>query len=264
MVRCFDDPSVVVTGHIEDPDQDRATIELELELADLEIVLRSLDKAERSERSGDRDAAAFASVLRRCVTRWMRGFPPGDVSLGPDEERLIRSLGLLTRKPMLYVANIDENELAAGCPHAARLREVVRNADPEAEVVEVCAHLESELLALDPLDRTEFLEAHGLSESGLAGLIRSGFRMLGLQTFFTVGENEVRAWTVAVGARAPRPPDGFTPTSRKASYEPRRFRSTTSSKTGSMKRARELGRSRLEGKDYVVRDGDILLFRAAP
>ena len=125
------------------------------------------------------------------------------MELDADEDRLVRSLGLLTRKPMLYVANIDENELAAGCPHAAKLRDVVREADPEAEVVEVCAHLESELLALEPSERSEFLEAHGLAESGLAGLIRTGFRMLGLQTFFTIGENEVRAWTVRVGARAP-------------------------------------------------------------
>ncbi|MGW8283559.1 MAG: DUF933 domain-containing protein, partial [Gemmatimonadota bacterium] len=132
------------------------------------------------------------------------------------------------------------------------------------EVVEVCAHLESELLALDPDDRTEFLAAHGLSESGLAGLIRSGFRMLGLQTFFTVGENEVRAWTVRVGARAPEAAGRVH-----SDFEKGFIRAETISyddfvETGSMKRARELGRSRLEGKDYVVADGDILLFGAAP
>lgn len=264
VVRCFDDPSVVATGHLEDPDQDRATIELELELADLEIVLRALDKAERRERSGDRDAAAFARVLRKVRDALDRGIPARRVELTLEEERLIRSLGLLTRKPMLYVANIDEDELAAGCPHAARLREVISAADPEAEVVEVCAHLESELLALDPDDRKEFLEAHGLTESGLAGLIRSGFRMLGLQTFFTVGENEVRAWTVRVGARAPEAAGRVH-----SDFEKGFIRAETISfddfvETGSMKRARELGRSRLEGKDYVVSDGDILLFRAAP
>ncbi len=263
VVRCFDDPSVVATGHLEDPDQDRATIELELELADLEIVLRSLDKAERRERSGDRDAAAFATVLRKLRDALDSGIPARRVELGADEERLVRSLGLLTRKPMLYVANIDEDELAAGCPHAAKLRDVVRRADPDAEVVEVCAHLEAELLALDPADRKEFLEAHGLTESGLAGMIRSGFRMLGLQTFFTIGENEVRAWTVHVGARAPEAAGRIH-----TDFERGFIRAETMAygdfvEAGSMKRARELGRVRLEGKDYAVQDGDILLFRAA-
>ncbi len=263
VVRCFDDPSVVATGHLEDPDQDRATIELELELADLEIVLRSLDKAERRERSGDRDAAAFATVLRKLRDALDSGIPARRVELGADEERLVRSLGLLTRKPMLYVANIDEDELAAGCPHAAKLRDVVRRADPDAEVVEVCAHLEAELLALDPADRTEFLEAHGLTESGLAGMIRSGFRMLGLQTFFTIGENEVRAWTVHVGARAPEAAGRIHTDFERGFIRAETMAYDDFVEAGSMKRARELGRVRLEGKDYAVQDGDILLFRAA-
>jgi len=264
VVRCFDDPAVVNTGHLEDPDEDRATIELELELSDLEIVLRSLDKAERRERSGERDSTTFAAVLRRLRDALDAGIPARRVELDADEERLVRSLGLLTRKPMLYVANIDEDELAAGCPHAAKLRDVVREADPDAEVVEVCAHLESELLALDPVDRTEFLEAHGLTESGLAGLIRSGFRMLGLQTFFTIGENEVRAWTVRVGAKAPEAAGRIH-----TDFERGFIRAETTAyddfvEAGSMKRARELGQVRLEGKEYIVQDGDILLFRAAP
>jgi GTP-binding protein YchF len=263
VVRCFDDPSVVATGHLEDPDQDRATIELELELADLEIVLRSLDKAERRERSGDRDAAAFATVLRKLRDALDSGIPARRVELGADEDRLVRSLGLLTRKPMLYVANIDEDELAAGCPHAAKLRDVVRRADPDAEVVEVCAHLEAELLALDPADRTEFLEAHGLTESGLAGMIRSGFRMLGLQTFFTIGENEVRAWTVHVGARAPEAAGRIHTDFERGFIRAETMAYDDFVEAGSMKRARELGRVRLEGKDYAVQDGDILLFRAA-
>jgi GTP-binding protein YchF len=264
VVRCFDDPAVVATGHLEDPDQDRATIELELELADLEVVLRSLDKAERRERSGDRDAAAFAAVLRRLRDALDAGIPARRVELDADEERLVRSLGLLTRKPMLYVANIDEDELAAGCPHAAKLRDVVRAADPEAEVVEVCAHLESELLALDASERAEFLEAHGLTESGLAGLIRTGFSMLGLQTFFTIGESEVRAWTVRVGARAPEAAGRVHTDFERGFIRAETIAFDEFVEAGSMKRARELGQVRLEGKEYVVRDGDILLFRAAP
>jgi len=264
VVRCFDDPSVVATGNLDDPDEDRATIELELELADLETVLRALEKAERRERSGDKEAAALARVLRKLRDGLDAGIPARRAGLDADERKLIKSLGLLTLKPMLYVANIDEEELAAGCPHAAKLRDVVGTADPEGEVVEVCAHLESELLALDPADRAEFLEAHGLAESGLAGLIRTGFRMLGLQTFFTLGDNEVRAWTVRAGAKAPEAAGRVH-----SDFERGFIRAETISyadfvEAGSMKRARELGRVRLEGKEYVVQDGDILLFRAAP
>ena len=163
----------------------------------------------------------------------------------------MKSLGLLTLKPMLYVANIDEDELAAGCPHAAKLREVIRDADPDGEVVEVCAHLESELLALEPDDRVEFLAAHDLDESGLAGLIRTGFRMLGLQTFFTIGENEVRAWTVRVGAKAPEAAGRIH-----SDFERGFIRAETISyedfvEAGSMKRAREVGNVRLENNASV-------------
>jgi GTP-binding protein YchF len=263
VVRCFDDPSVVATGHLEDPDQDRATIELELELADLETVLRALDKAERRERSGDKEAAAVAGALRKLRDAIDTGVPARRAGLTEEERKLVKSLGLLTLKPMLYVANIDEDELAAGCPHAAKLRDVVRTADPDGEVVEVCAYLESELLALDPEERLEFLRAHDLLESGLARLIRTGFRMLGLQTFFTIGENEVRAWTVRVGAKAPEAAGRIH-----TDFERGFIRAETISyddfiEAGSMKKARERGKVRLEGKEYVVQDGDILLFRAA-
>ncbi len=120
-----------------------------------------------------------------------------------EEDKLVRSLGLLTRKPVLYVANVDEHELEVGSPHTAKLRDAVATYDPEAAVVEVCASLEAELLALEPDERAEFLAEHGLSESGLARLVRAGFRLLGLQTFFTIGDNEVRAWTLRSGALAP-------------------------------------------------------------
>jgi GTP-binding protein YchF len=263
VVRCFDDPSVVATGHLEDPDQDRATIELELELADLETVLRALDKAERRERSGDKEAAVVAPILRRLRDALDSGIPARRAHLDEDERKQVKSLGLLTMKPMLYVANIDEEELAAGCPHAGRLRDAVRAADPDGEVVEVCAHLESELLALDPADRAEFLAAHGLRESGLAGLIRTGFRMLGLQTFFTIGESEVRAWTVRVGATAPEAAGRIHTDFERGFIRAETVAYDEFVEAGSMKRARELGKVRLEGKDYRVRDGDILLFRAA-
>nr|MDP2482175.1 DUF933 domain-containing protein [Candidatus Palauibacterales bacterium] len=180
-----------------------------------------------------------------------------------QEARLIRSLGLLTRKPVLYVANVDEHELEIGSPHTEKLRRTVERYDPEAEVVEVCARLEADLLALEPQERLEFLAEHGMTESGLARLIRAGFRLLGLRTFFTVGDNEVRAWTLRSGALAPHAAGrvhsdferGFIRAETVAFDE---FRIA-----GSMKVARERGLIRSEGKEYEVRDGDILLFRTS-
>jgi ribosome-binding ATPase len=264
VVRCFEDPSVVNTGHLEDPDQDRAVVELELEIADLETVSRALDKAERRERSGDKESLVAAGALRRVRDALDAGVPARRVPLDDEEARWVKSLGLLTRKPVLYVANVDEEEIAAGSPHTRRLAEIARRADPEAEVVEVCAKLEAELLALDPEDRPEFLAAHGLGESGLARLIRTGFRLLGLQTFFTLGEHEVRAWTVRRGAKAPEAAGRVHTDFERGFIRAETIAYDDFIEAGSMKRARELGRMRLEGKDYVVRDGDVLLFRAAP
>ncbi|MDT8436432.1 MAG: redox-regulated ATPase YchF [Gemmatimonadota bacterium] len=263
VVRCFPDPSIVHTGDVEDPESDRAVIELELELADLETVERALDKVERRERSGDREARAIAPALRRLREALDAGRPARRVSLSPEEERYVRSLGLLTRKPMLYVANVDEQELAAGSPHARRLADIVRSEDPEAEFVEVCARLEAELLALEPDERSDFLAAHGLEESGLARLVRTGFRLLGLQTFFTVGDNEVRAWTVRAGARAPEAAGRVHTDFQRGFIRAETIAFDDFVRAGSLKKARELGLVRLEGKEYEVRDGDILLFRAA-
>ena len=263
VVRCFEDPSVVSTGDLENPSVDREVVELELELSDLEMVLRALDKAERRERSGDKEGAVFAGALRRLRDALDAGVPARRVEMDVSEDRLVRSLGLLTRKPVLYVANVDEHELELGSPHTRKLMEAVATYDPEAEVVEVCASLEAELLALEPEERQEFLAEHGLQESGLARLVRAGFRLLGLHTFFTIGDNEVRAWTLRSGALAPEAAGRVH-----SDFERNFIRAETIAfeefrEIGSYKVAREKGLVRSEGKDYEVRDGDILLFRTS-
>ena len=263
VVRCFDDASVVATGDLENPSLDREVVELELELADLETVLRALDKAERRERSGDKEGALFAGALRRLREALDSGIPARRVALGEEELRLVRSLGLLTRKPVLYVANVDEHELELGSPHTRKLREAVARYDPEAEVVEVCARLEADLLELPPEDRVEFLSEHGLTESGLARLVRAGFRLLGLQTFFTSGENEVRAWTLRAGAKAPEAAGRVHSDFERGFIRAETIAFDDFVKVGTMKGAREKGLVRAEGKEYVVRDGDILLFRTS-
>jgi len=263
VVRCFEDPSVVSTGDLENPSSDREVVELELELSDLETVLRALDKAERRERSGDREGAVFAGVLRRLRDALDEGIPARRVTVNEQERKLVKSLGLLTRKPVLYVANVDEHELESGSPHTEKLRQAVSRYDPEAEVVEVCARLEAELLALEPEERMEFLSEHGLQESGLARLVRAGFRLLGLQTFFTIGDNEVRAWTLRAGALAPEAAGRVHTDFERGFIRAETIGYEAFREVGSMKAAREQGLIRAEGKDYAVRDGDILLFRTS-
>jgi GTP-binding protein YchF len=263
VVRCFEDPSVVSTGDLENPSVDREVVELELELADLETVLRALDKAERRERSGDKEGRLFAGVLRRLRDALDSGLPARRLPLEDAEEKLVRSLGLLTRKPVLYVANVDEHELELGSPHTQKLREAVDTYDPEAEVVEVCASLEAELLALEPEERAEFLAEHGMTESGLARLVRAGFRLLGLQTFFTIGDNEVRAWTLRAGALAPEAAGRVHTDFQRGFIRAETIAFDEFHELGSMKAARERGLIRSEGKEYEVRDGDILLFRTS-
>lgn len=263
VVRCFDDPSVVATGDLENPSADREVVELELELSDLEMVLRALDKAERRERSGDKDAALFAGALRSLRDALDSGVPARRVPLDDQEERVVRSLGLLTQKPVLYIANVDEHELEIGSPHTEKLRAAVAKYDPEAEVVEVCASLEAELLALEPDERSEFLAEHGMEESGLARLVRAGFRLLGLRTFFTIGDNEVRAWTLRSGALAPEAAGRVHTDFERGFIRAETVTFGEFQEVGSMKAARERGLVRSEGKEYEVQDGDILLFRTS-
>jgi GTP-binding protein YchF len=263
VVRCFEDPSVVATGDLENPSADREVVELELELSDLDTVLRALDKAERRERSGDKDGALFARALRRLRDALDSGVPARRVEMDAEEDRLVRSLGLLTRKPVLYVANVDEHELEVGSPHTAKLRDAVATYDPEAAIVEVCASLEAELLALEPDERAEFLAEHGLNESGLARLVRAGFRLLGLHTFFTIGDNEVRAWTLRSGALAPEAAGRVHTDFERCFIRAETIAFDDFRDIGSYKAAREKGLVRAEGKEYAVRDGDILLFRTS-
>jgi GTP-binding protein YchF len=263
VVRCFDDPSVVATGDLENPSADREVVELELELSDLEMVLRALDKAERRERSGDQDASLFAGALRRLSDALDSGVPARRVPMDDQEERVVRSLGLLTQKPVLYIANVDEHELELGSPHTAKLRAAVAEYDPEAGVVEVCASLEAELLALEPDERIEFLVEHGMNESGLARLVQAGFRLLGLRTFFTIGDNEVRAWTLRSGALAPEAAGRVHTDFERGFIRAETIAFEEFQEVASMKKARERGLIRSEGKEYEVRDGDILLFRTS-
>ena len=258
VVRCFDHPDVVhVSGRI-DPMADIETIDTELALADLESVEKALQRAERSAKTGDKVAKARVEVLNRVRAGLDDGRPARALGLDDEQRGALRDLFLLTAKPVMYVANVLEDGFE-GNPYLDAVR--ARAEAEGAEVVPVSAAIEEELGQLDAADRDEFLTDLGLDEPGLDRVIRAAYRLLGLQTYFTAGEKEVRAWTVKAGATAPQAAGvihsdfekGFIRAETIAFDDYVRYRGEAG--------AREAGRLRLEGKDYRVREGDVLHFR---
>ncbi len=262
VIRCFDDPDVVhVMGPV-DPVRDHDVVTSELALADLGVVERRLEKTRKTARAGDKDAQAELALLERVVDELNAG--RGARKAGESEQAVhaLRQLGLLTAKPILYAANVNEDDLASGGGRRIEaLRAAVQSHHEEADIVLFSAKFEAELADLSGAERQEYLVAAGVTEPGLDRLIHAGYRLLGLETFFTVGDNEVRAWTMHRGATA------FAAAGEIHSDFQRGFiRAETVTfadfvKAGSYKAARDQGLVRSEGRDYVVRDGDILLFR---
>jgi len=255
------DAVVHVMGPV-DPVRDHDVITSELALADLAVVERRLEKTRKTARAGDKDAQAELVVLERVVAELDAGRGAREAGESEEAVKFLRQLGLLTAKPILYAANVNEDDLAAGGGKSlAQLRAAVQAHHEEAEIVLFSAKFEAELGELSGDERTEYLASAGVSEPGLDRLIHAGYRLLGLQTFFTVGENEVRAWTMHRGGTA------FDAAGEIHSDFQRGFiRAETVSfvdfaRVGSYKAAREQGLVRSEGRDYVVQDGDILLFR---
>ncbi|MGH7529429.1 MAG: redox-regulated ATPase YchF [Gemmatimonadales bacterium] len=262
VIRCFEDPDVVhVMGPV-DPVRDHDVVTSELALADLAIVERRLEKTRKTARAGDTEAQAEVVLLERVVRELDSGRGAREAGEGDNAVVFLRRLGLLTAKPILYATNVGEDDLAAGgSASRTALRDAVQQHHEEAEIVPFSAKFEAELADLSGAERVEYLAAAGVAEPGLDRLIHAGYRLLGLQTFFTVGDNEVRAWTMQRGGTA------FDAAGQIHSDFQRGFiRAETVSfddfgRAGSYKTAREQGLVRSEGRDYRVRDGDILLFR---
>ena len=258
VVRCFEDPDVThVEGKV-DPIRDIDTIDTELALADLETVSSSLDKAERLSRTGDKEAIARADVLRRCKAQLDQGKPARGLEFTPDERKVVKSLGLITSKKVLYVANVDEKDLHGQGPLVQKVRE--RAAAEGGHVVPVCGKLEAELAELGPDDRKEMLASMGLTEPALATLTHEAYRLLGLQSYFTAGPKEIRAWTVPVGATAPQAAGvihtdferGFIRAEIYTLDDLKQYKTESAIKAA--------GKMRAEGKSYVMKDGDITHF----
>ncbi len=258
VVRCFADDDVIHVAGKVDPVADMETIELELLLADLQHLENLLPKAERAARGPDKEARERLDVLKKCLAHLGTEQPIRTLALTPTERHQIKELGLLSAKPILYVANVDERDLSGTGPLVARVREAAGTAG--AEVVPVCAKLEAELAELDAADREEMLADVGLAEPALAVLARAAYRTLGLQSYFTAGEKEVRAWTIPIGATAPQAAGVIHTDFEKGFIRAEIFSLADLEALKSEKEIRAAGRLRVEGKEYVMQDGDICHF----
>ena len=258
VVRCFENDDIVhVSGRI-DPLADVEVINTELALADMETVDKALARAVKQAKTNDKKVIAFKELLERVLARLNEGEPVRGMRLDEDELEQLRELHLLTAKRTLYIANVNDDGFRDN-PHLDALRELA--AAEGAEVVPVCAAIEAELAELADDEKQEFLSEMGLDEPGLDRVVRAGYRLLGLQTYFTAGVKEVRAWTVPIGATAPEAAGVIHTDFQRGFIRAEVVSYEDFVACGGEQGAKEAGRLRLEGKDYVVRDGDVMHFR---
>lgn len=261
VVRCFQDENIThVSGKV-DPISDIQVINLELILADIDSVDKKIERSRKNLKSGDKKIAQEVEVLERIKEALYNDQPARSLELSDDERLLVRDLHLLTMKPVLYAANVSESEVADtdGNEYVQKVREFA--AQENAEVVPISAKVESEIAELEGEDKEMFLEELGMSESGLNRLIRAAYKLLGLYTYFTAGVQEVRAWTIRNGTKAPQAAGVIHTDFERGFIRAEVVSYSDLVAAGSMVAAREKGQVRLEGKDYVVRDGDVMHFR---
>jgi ribosome-binding ATPase len=261
VVRCFEDENIVHVEGSVDPIRDIETIQIELALADLASVEKRRDKAQRSAKTGDKTAKAEMEVLEKILPVLEEGRPARATELTDDEKKIARNFFLLTTKPTIYAANVDEESLANpdDNPHVQKVKE--HAASENAETVVICAKLEAELVALDEAERTEYLHDLGVSSSGVGNMIKSAYKMLGLMSFLTAGEKEVRAWTIPAGTKAPRAAGEIHTDIERGFIRAEIISYDDLINCGSRKAAAEKGLARLEGKEYIMQEGDVVDFR---
>lgn len=261
VVRCFEDENIVHVEGSVDPVRDIETIQIELALADLASVEKRRDKAQRAAKSSDKDAKREIELLDKIQPVLEEGRPARAADLDDDERAIVKSWFLLTTKPTIYAANVDEATLAdpSQNPHVAAVQK--HAASENAEVVIICAKLEAELVALDVAERAEYLADLGLASSGVDKMIKSAYKILGLMSFLTAGEKEVRAWTIPINTKAPQAAGEIHTDIERGFIRAEIVSFEDLTACGSRKAASEKGLARLEGKDYVMQDGDVVDFR---
>ncbi len=258
VVRCFEDDDIIHVSGAVDPVSDIEVINLELILADLGQIEKRVDRARKQSRTS-KEAQVEVGALEKLIPVLNAGQPARQVTLTEEEELLLKPLGLLTRKPIIYAANVAEDDLATGNAFVEQVRKLAEQ--EKAQVVIVSAQVEAELVELSEDDRLDFLAALGVQEGGLKSLIRATYELLGLRTYFTTGPKETRAWTIHAGMTAPQAA-GVIHTDFERGFiraETVAYKDLTT--TGSMGAAKEKGLVRSEGKEYVVQEGDVMLFR---
>jgi ribosome-binding ATPase len=258
VVRCFESGDVTHVSGSVDPVRDIETVDLELVLADLAVLERRLERLERAVRTGDKSLVEARDVTERLVKVMQDGVPARAAGLSDDERATLADVQLITLKPVLFVCNVDEAGLG-GNAQVDAVREVA--AAQGAGLVVICAEVEAEIATLEERDRQDFLADLGLAEPGLAVLAREAYRLLGLDTFFTVGPKEVRAWTVRRGTRAPQAAGVIHTDFEKGFIRAEVYRIPDLLAHGSEAALRSAGKIRVEGRDYVVEDGDVMHFR---
>ncbi|PLX83641.1 MAG: redox-regulated ATPase YchF [Desulfuromonas sp.] len=259
IVRCFEDDNVVHVDGSVDPLRDVEVIQTELNLSDLETVEKRISRSEKQARSGDKKLKAEVEVLLKVRECLNEGRPARSAQLADEERRVLDDLHLITSKPVLYVGNVSEDDLEGQHPFVGLLKE--HAAAEGSEIVVICGKIEAEVAELPAEEKGEFLAELGLSASGLDRMVHAGYHLLGLITYFTAGVKEVRAWTVPLGAKAPAAAGVIHTDFEKGFIRADVIGYEDFVRVGGEAAAKEKGLMRLEGKDYVVRDGDVMHFR---
>ncbi|PHR65370.1 redox-regulated ATPase YchF [Pseudidiomarina marina] len=258
VVRCFENDNIVHVAGKVDPAEDIEVINTELALADLDSVEKAIHRQGKKAKGGDKQAAAEIAVLQKLLPALENGEMARSVALSDDEKATIRSYNLLTMKPTMYIANVNDDGFENN-PYLDKVREIASKEN--AIVVPVCAEIESEIAELDDEEKTEFMADLGLTEPGLNRVIRGGYQLLNLQTYFTAGVKEVRAWTIPVGATAPQAAGKIHTDFEKGFIRAVVVGYDDYIEYKGEQGAKEAGKRREEGKDYIVKDGDVILFR---
>ncbi|MFN7977405.1 MAG: redox-regulated ATPase YchF [Vicinamibacterales bacterium] len=262
VVRCFEDDDVLHVSGSVDPVRDIEVINTELMLADLESVTKKRERVAKDAKRGDKAAIAEDAVLAKLIEALEAGRPALTVKLDPEERAVLKGFFLLSDKPTIFACNVKDTDLATADqnPYVVKVREYVKT-HLSCEAVVISAQIESELIDLSPEEGAEFLKELGVAESGVGSLIRSTYHLLGLQTYFTAGEKEVRAWTIHVGDTAPKAAGVIHSDFERGFIKAETVAYDDLVACGSVAAAREKGLYRMEGKEYVVKDGDVLLFK---
>jgi len=262
VVRCFEDPDVIHTMGSVDPVRDIEVVGTELVLADLDLVQKRVDKTQKKAKSGDKEAQAEVVLLERLLPHLNAGKPANTLTANEEEAKILKLLQLLSGKPVIYACNVAEDDLAKAeeNQYVQKVAAFVK-AHHDAAYVPISARIESELIDLPPEEAKAFLADLGVADSGVSSLIRATYALLGLMTYFTAGEKEVRAWTIKKGWKAPQAAGVIHTDFEKGFIKAEVVSYADLSRLGSVAAAREAGKYRLEGKEYVFHDGDVALFR---